>query len=694
MPSLIQGYEYDIFISYRHNDNLDGWVTDFVQNLEKELRSTLKDTLTIYFDKNPYDGLLETHNVDKSLEGKLKCLIFIPIISQTYCDAKSFAWQHEFVAFNKLAKEDQFGRDIKLSNGNVASRILPIKIHDLDAEDKSIIENEIGGVLRAIEFIFKSSGVNRPLTSSDKREENANKTLYRDQVNKVANAIKEIITALKNPIAQSSRTTNSEEPATNLKQNRKTLIASLVLLCVVAISYFFYQERSTANEQPTLDKSIAVLPFVDMSPAHDQEYFGDGVAEEIINVLAQSEGLKVISRSSSFQFKSKNEDLKKVGELLGVATILEGSIRKSSDKIRVTAQLIKVVDGSHVWSKTFDRTATDMFAVQDEIAAEVAKALQTTLALNVTSKRSEQWNDEAYKLYLQARYFQDRDIADPRALELLEKSLALDSNQAIVHVYITVAKAVPLDRLDSTIANKHLKRAFLLDPNLAEAYAIKGFWYAKNYEFKKADKQLKIALRLNKNSPMVLRNVGSIYSLFGRMKESIELCSRAVEIDPLIVNSLSRLGDVYYRDREFKESVIYYRKSLELKSDHWIQSQAALALLFDGKIGEAIEENKKVKNDTVQLFTKALIDLNSNQKKSASEALQLFKEKASDKFPLQLGILQGWSGDKDEAFRWLNIAFDQKDYDLSWILTDPLYDPLRGDHRFTELVKKMNFPDK
>ena len=167
MPSILPTFEYDIFISYRHNDNLDGWVTDFVQILEKELRSTLKDTLTIYFDKNPHDGLLETHNVDKSLEGKLKCLIFIPIISQTYCDTKSFAWQHEFVAFNKLAKEDLFGRDIKLNNGNVASRILPIKIHDLDLEDKMLLENELGGALRAIEFIYKEAGVNRPLKLTD-----------------------------------------------------------------------------------------------------------------------------------------------------------------------------------------------------------------------------------------------------------------------------------------------------------------------------------------------------------------------------------------------------------------------------------------------------------------------------------------------------------------------------------------------
>ncbi|MEO5601252.1 MAG: hypothetical protein ABIR06_10015, partial [Cyclobacteriaceae bacterium] len=144
MPSLIPDYEYDIFISYRHNDNRSGWVTEFVKNLQEELSATIKEPVSVYFDINPHDGLLETHNVDKSLEGKLKCLIFIPIISQTYCDLKSFAWQHEFVAFNKMMSQDPFGRDIKLPKGNVASRILPIQIHDLDGDDKVLFEKELG----------------------------------------------------------------------------------------------------------------------------------------------------------------------------------------------------------------------------------------------------------------------------------------------------------------------------------------------------------------------------------------------------------------------------------------------------------------------------------------------------------------------------------------------------------------------
>src|SRR5690349_7817702 len=219
MSSIVPGFEYDIFISYRHNDNRSGWVTEFVNALQEELAATIKEPLSIYFDKNPHDGLLETHNVDKSLEGKLKCLIFIPIISQTYCDLTSFAWQHEFCAFNKVAKGDSIGLDIKLGNGNVTSRILPIKIHDIDSEDQVTIENEIGGLLRAIEFIYNEPGVNRPLKASDDRHINHNKTDYKNQVNKVANAIKEIVYSIKR--GPSSSTEPAEQMATKPTSSKK-----------------------------------------------------------------------------------------------------------------------------------------------------------------------------------------------------------------------------------------------------------------------------------------------------------------------------------------------------------------------------------------------------------------------------------------------------------------------------------------
>jgi len=222
MASILPGYEYDIFISYRQKDNKgDGWVSEFVDALKNELESTFKEEISVYFDINPHEGLLETHIVEASLKEKLKCLVFIPVISQTYCDPKSFAWQNEFCAFNKLAIADQFGKDIRLLSGNVASRILPVKIHNLDNEDKLLLENELGGVLRAVDFIYYEAGINRPLLPNDNKNENQNKTDYRNQLNKLANAIKEIITSMKNP------STVNSIPAVIIPSRQKFLTANL-----------------------------------------------------------------------------------------------------------------------------------------------------------------------------------------------------------------------------------------------------------------------------------------------------------------------------------------------------------------------------------------------------------------------------------------------------------------------------------
>jgi class 3 adenylate cyclase len=201
MPGIIEGYNYDIFISYRQKDNkYDGWVTEFVENLKKELESTSKEDISVYFDVNPHDGLLETHDVDESLKEKLKCLIFIPIISLTYCDPKSFAWEHEFKPFIENSSKDQFGLKLRLPGGNVANRVLPIRIHDIDNEDIKLLESTLGSYLRGVEFIYKSPGVNRPLRAKEENPaENLNRTIYRDQINKVALAVKELIGGVKNP---------------------------------------------------------------------------------------------------------------------------------------------------------------------------------------------------------------------------------------------------------------------------------------------------------------------------------------------------------------------------------------------------------------------------------------------------------------------------------------------------------------
>jgi len=197
MPSIHPDYNYDIFISYRQKDNkVDGWITQFVNTLRKEIEATFKEDITIYFDENPHDGLHEHHEVDDSLKEKLKCLILIPIASQIYCDPKSFAWEHEFKVFVEQASADNLGLKTKLTGGNVASRVLPVKIHQIDTRDKQLFESITGGVMRAIDFIYKETGVNRPLLPTDNRAANQENTDYRNQVNKVANAIKEILNSI------------------------------------------------------------------------------------------------------------------------------------------------------------------------------------------------------------------------------------------------------------------------------------------------------------------------------------------------------------------------------------------------------------------------------------------------------------------------------------------------------------------
>jgi len=224
MASILPGYEYDIFISYRQKDNKgDRWVSEFVEALKSELEATFKEEISIYFDINPHDGLLETHDVDASLKDKLKCLVFLPVISRTYCDPRSFAWEHEFKAFIEQASQDQFGLKIKLPNGNVANRVLPVRIHDLDSDDIKLCESVLGGVLRGIEFIYKESGFNRPIKSDDDEKLNLNKTKYRNQIAKVALAIKEIINVVKEQ-GHSSEKVFKQEVDTLLVHSKKQYI--------------------------------------------------------------------------------------------------------------------------------------------------------------------------------------------------------------------------------------------------------------------------------------------------------------------------------------------------------------------------------------------------------------------------------------------------------------------------------------
>jgi TolB-like protein len=441
MSSIIEGYDYDIFISYRQNDNkYDGWVTEFVDNLNKELEANIKEKVSVYFDINPQDGLLETDSVDKSLEDKLKCLIFIPIISRTYCDPKSFAWQHEFCAFFKLAIEDRFGRDIRLSSGNVASRVLPVKIHDLDSEDKALLENELGAVLRSIEFIYKSAGVNRPLRANeDHPQDNLNKTYYRDQINKVANAVKEIITALKKQgqrLEEAPKQDFVAKPALQKNPNPKIIIGSISALVLIILGVFFIPNFIKPTKQ--IEKTIAVLPFRNDSPDSTNKYFIDGTMEAILDNLCKIADLTVVSRTSVEQFRNTTKPIREIANLLNVNYILEGSGQKYGNKIRLTVQLIDAEDDKHLWSSPYEGVTDNIFKLQSQIAQAIARNLEAILTPEEKEliEKIPTGNMTAYDLYLRANEYEKEywktldSISYRKAATLYNTIIQLDSTFA------------------------------------------------------------------------------------------------------------------------------------------------------------------------------------------------------------------------------------------------------------------------
>ncbi|MFB3056679.1 MAG: hypothetical protein ACE1ZQ_05895, partial [Ignavibacteriaceae bacterium] len=397
----------------------------------------------------------EHHEVDDSLREKLKCLILIPIVSQTYCDPKAFAWENEFKVFIDQASNDQFGLKTKLSGGNVASRVLPVKIHDLDSEDQQLFESEVGGVMRSIDFIYNETGVNRPLMPDDSEQKNLNETKYRNQVNKVANAIKEIISGIKGEELVEGKsvhtsTINTQTVETKPRSKNKVLLASIAVVVILVLAYFIYINQKSSNiVSEEIDKSVAVLAFEDMSPNKDQEYLGDGIAAEIINALVQIEGLKVAGRTSSFSFKGKDVTNKEIGNLLNVKYILEGSVRKMNNNIRITVQLIDD-EGFHIWSDIYDESLNDIFSIQENISENIIEALNILLdeeeraAMFTIGTR----NVEAYEEYL--------------------KGLAFFNH---AHAYSVT---------DSSLlkANVHFEKAISLDPAFPSPYAKHHDFYA------------------------------------------------------------------------------------------------------------------------------------------------------------------------------------------------------------------------
>jgi TolB-like protein/Flp pilus assembly protein TadD len=569
MSRIIEGYEYDIFISYRQKDNkYDGWVTEFVDHLKKELEATFKEEVSVYFDINPHDGLLETHNVDASLKEKLKCLIFIPIVSQTYCDSKSFAWQYEFCAFNKLAKGDQFGRDIKLTSGNVTSRILPVKIHELDPEDKELLEYELGGVLRCVEFIYKSAGVNRPLRANeDHPQDNLNKTYYRDQINKVANAVKEIITSIKKHNQQDGKVSKdvvTAKPELPKKLNPKIIFASSLVLALLVLGYFFIPKLLKFSK--SVEKSIAVLPFKNDSSNDSTTYFTDGVTEEILTDLQTVKDIRVISRTSVEQFRGPTKlTIPEIAKKLGVNYIAEGSGQKYGNTFVLRVQLIVGNNEKHLWGKSYDREmreTSDIISIQSEIAQSIASALKTT----ITPEEKQLINNipttnlTAYDFYQKGREEYAKYWNDNRNKEALQKAedfyhTALKYDSTFAQAYCGLATVYWYKKTAKEYLSKNFMDSVLIYANIAlsfnnklsEAYTLRGKYYNETGKPEQSIEELNKAIELNPNDWMAYWEEFSLYYAFTDFVKLINSSQKAASLNhgPELPGLLEAIGTAY-----------------------------------------------------------------------------------------------------------------------------------------------------
>jgi tetratricopeptide (TPR) repeat protein len=650
MASLVHGYEYDIFISYRQKDNKgDKWVSHFVDALKTELEATFKEDVSVYFDENPHDRLQETHNVDKSLEGKLKCLIFIPILSQTYCDPNSYAWQYEFLAFQRIAEKDRFGKDVRLRGGNVASRILPVKIYDLEPEDVRLFETETGSVLRAMDFVFKTAtGVNRPLKGNeDHPQDNFYKTFYSDQINKVAHAIKEIILAMNTEpenvakekeqsdgslkeITEDKRRYSTQKHAKAAKRKLVSAIAALAILIVAGL--FSYQKIIKPN---TLEKlrssgeriSVVVMPFHNMTSNPGWDVWQDGIQDILITSLSNSEELKVrqaesinslIHGGGLANYASITPSLAgSISQKLDAIVFVYGNIKQAGDILRLYAQLIDSeteevyksfqIEAPSNEEKIFDIVDSLSVMVRNFlIISELGKELQSHDRQQVSTS-----SPEAYKSFIFGRNEFMR-IDYPAARKYLHKAITIDSNfiHAINVLALTYGNQNLWDQAKKWSLKSYEKREQMPEKQKINTNRIHSLYFETPIQEIQYLRQL---LVIDDQDPITYYNLGTAFGKLRQYDKAIPEYEKALQIykkwgiNPFWILNYSYLGTAYHKTGRIKKEKALYIKAQEVFPDNisLIRNKSVLSL----SVGDTAE--------TARLLDKARAYFKSN---SLSEA--------------------------------------------------------------------------
>jgi TolB-like protein/Tfp pilus assembly protein PilF len=450
--------------------------------------------------------------------------------------------------------------------------------------------------------------------------------------------------------------------------------------------------------------SIAVLPFVNMSGDPQQEYFSDGLSEELLNSLVRVSELKVAARTSAFAFKKKDMEVGDIARRLNVGAILEGSVRKAGNKVRITAQLIKAADGYHLWSQTYDRTLDDIFLVQDEIAGEVVKALKLTLLGTTSVTRSRPVDPEAYNLVLQGRFFLDRrgqqDLE--RSVDYFRRALERDPGYAPAWAGLSQAYQRQADNGFVPAANgvrlarEAAEKALTLDPQLVEAHlAMGGIQNGYDWDWAAADASFRKALDLEPGNAQALRYAAVQALTLGRSNEAVDLAKQAIERDPLRPNSYNNLGRSLLAVNRDAEAEAAFRKAMELDPGGAIRHYAiGRALLLQGKTDAALLEMQQEAHDIWRLAGLPLVFHALGRRGESDTALAALKGKHADVAAYQIAEVHAFRGEADLAFEWLERAYAQRDGGVVEIKGDRLMRGLVRDPRYNAFLKKMKLPER
>jgi TolB-like protein/Flp pilus assembly protein TadD len=454
--------------------------------------------------------------------------------------------------------------------------------------------------------------------------------------------------------------------------------------------------------------SIAVLPFADMSPEQDQAYFSEGLSEEILNALAQVEGLHVAGRTSSFAFKGHDEDLRAIGAKLGVGTVLEGSVRKAAGRVRITAQIVSVADGFHLWSKTFDRDLTDIFAVQDEIARAVVAALQIKLLPGATppakAKERPPVSPEAYSQYLLGRQFYARFSPDGfrRAVEAFQKALAIEPNYAQAWAALSIpllyvgehGKARAEAEAGRRRARDAAERAIALDPDLGEAYSARSHLRGTyDWDWKGAQADMERAVALTPGDSNVQRRYGLLLAILGRREEAIAATRKAIEIDPLFPANWTALGSQQLALGNLALARTAWSRALEIAPEYeGMNTLFGLLALLEGHPADALAAFGREPDEAARLAGTAMARHALSDARGSDAALDLLSKKHGDREPLAVASVYAFRGERDQAFAWLDRAYANRDPELVWMCGDAMWNSLHDDPRWPALLRKFNLP--